>query len=76
MKVEIEDILEARNILWRINARWNNLEDIEWYYDGKKVEVTEEEIEEWKFTGLDNTDFGETYLLDRIHKEEEDNESV
>lgn len=74
MKVNIEDILDARNFLYSINAKWNKLEDIEWHYDGKKVDVSKEEIEEWKFTGLNNTDFGEMYLLDRIHKEQEDSQ--
>lgn len=71
MKVNIEDILDARNFLGSINSKWIGLEDIEWYYDGKKVEVSKEEIEEWKFTGLNNTDFGEDFLLGRIYRDEE-----
>lgn len=64
MKVDIEDILEQMNFMWRINGL-TKLENIEWYYDGEKVDVTDEELEEWKFTGLNNTDFAVTYLLDK-----------
>lgn len=64
MKVDIEDILEQMNFMWWINGL-TKLENIEWYYDGEKVDVTDEELEEWKFTGLNNTDFAVTYLLDK-----------
>lgn len=69
MKVEIEDILEIKNALWSIN-RVKDLSDIQWFYDGKLVDVQESDVDEWKFTGLNNVDFA-MWILDKIHEKEE-----
>lgn len=69
MKIDIEDVLEHLN--WRSSVNDRDISEIEWYRDGEKVDVSAEEIEEWRFTGLNNIDFVTFYLLDRIHKEEE-----
>jgi len=52
--VDVADIREAQGVLARINRV--QLQDIQWECDGKVIPVTPEEIEEWKFIGLNNTD--------------------
>lgn len=55
MKISIEEILEAQDRRTEINC--TAIEDIEWYLKGEKVNIPAETLEEWKFTGLSNTDF-------------------
>jgi hypothetical protein len=49
----------------RFRQRVNNasLEDIEWVRDGIIVPISQELIDEWNFTGLNNTDFALQYLI-------------
>ena len=54
-RIDIEHVLKIQAERFRINSL--NLKEIEWYEDGKKVEISPELIEEFKFTGLCNTDF-------------------
>lgn len=53
--VNIERILALKAELRRVNAV--ELRDIEFVYCGKPVAVDPQAIEEWRFTGLNNTDF-------------------
>jgi hypothetical protein len=55
MRVSVEDIIELRKRRQAINN--TPLEEIEWTRNGEVVEVTEEDVEGWKFTGLSNFDF-------------------
>ena len=55
MKINIEDILAAQTIRNQINKV--DIKDIEWYLDGEKISIPDETLEEWRFTGLSNTDF-------------------
>lgn len=55
MKLNIEDILDAQSTRNKINQM--DIKNIEWYLDGKKIFISDETLEEWKFTGLSNTDF-------------------
>jgi len=55
MRVDIEKIREMQEYRGQINEL--DLKDIEWYEKGKKIEHSSEEIEEFKFTGLNNIDF-------------------
>jgi len=55
MRVDIEHVLKIQAERFRINTL--NLKEIEWYENGKKVEISPELIEEFLFTGLCNTDF-------------------
>ncbi|MNF10291.1 hypothetical protein D3C80_2111850 [compost metagenome] len=70
MNLHIEDILEYEN--WKNSINRQKLEGINWYYDGEKVNIADEDvIETFKYTGLSNLDFA-FWLLDKIY--EEDNE--
>lgn len=55
MRVDIEDVFNNINE----RRRWNSpdLKEIEFFKDGKKVEVNTEQVEEWKYTGLSNEVF-------------------
>lgn len=55
MKVKIEDIRAMQDM----RAKINNIAlcEIEFYEDGKKVEINEEIIDDFEFTGLSNIDF-------------------
>lgn len=55
MKINIEEVLDAQSTRDQINRL--DIKDIEWYLDGEKVIIADETLEEWRFTGLSNTDF-------------------
>jgi hypothetical protein len=54
-KVNVEWVRAVKAELRRINAV--DLKDIEFVHCGKPVAVDPQAIEEWRFTGLNNTDF-------------------
>ena len=63
MRVDIEyvmHLIEERN---KINSL--NLEEVEFYFGDKKLDIPEEVIEEFMFTGLNNTDFIVTEYYER-----------
>lgn len=55
MKINIEEVLDAQSTRNQINRL--DIKDIEWYLDGEKVNISDETLEEWRFTGLSNTEF-------------------
>ena len=55
MKLNIEDILDAQSTRNQINRL--DIKNIEWYLNGEKITISDETLEEWRFTGLSNTDF-------------------
>lgn len=55
MKINIEEILEAQARRSEINS--TDIKDIEWYLGGQKLSIQSKTLEEWRFTGLSNTDF-------------------
>ena len=55
MKINIEEILDAQSTRNQINRL--DIKEIEWYLNGEKVTISDETLEEWRFTGLSNTDF-------------------
>jgi len=55
LRVNYEDLQEALNYISTINHR--GLAEIELYVDGKKIEITQEEIEKWKFIGLNDVEW-------------------
>lgn len=59
IRINVEEIraLDARRR--EINAI--NIRDIEWYENGKKLNYTEEQVNQWRFIGLCNTSFVEFY---------------
>lgn len=63
MKINIEDVLAAQAIRHEINNE--DINEIEWYQDGKKLNIPESVLESWRFTGLSNTDFV-NFCLDEI----------
>jgi len=56
MRVSVEEIMAMRARRKEINN--TPLEDIEWTQNGEVItDITPEEIEEWRFTGLSHADF-------------------
>ncbi len=55
MRIDVEDV--QQNATERLAFDRPDLCDIEFYYDGKKVAIPEKELEDFRFTGLVNTDF-------------------
>ena len=53
--INIEDVFENQKQRAFFNA--GDLENIDFYKDGKKVDVSTKEIDYWKCTGLNYTDF-------------------
>jgi hypothetical protein len=53
--VNIEDVWNMMKRRQRINHP--PLEEIEWYQNGKKVEINKDVMEHFAFTGLNNIDF-------------------
>jgi hypothetical protein len=58
MKVSVEYIKWLRSELKKINKV--KLRDIEFFENGMVLKHTDEELREFEFTGLNNTDFIET----------------
>ena len=55
MQVNIEDILRIKKERSQINKL--DFMTIEWYKDGKKLEIPDKDKEEFMYTGLSNFDF-------------------
>lgn len=62
MRVDVEHVLKLQAERKKINDL--DFDEIEWYKDGKKVEIDPEVKEEFKFTGLTNICFTEMYEED------------
>lgn len=54
-RIDVEYVKKIQAERKRINDL--ELKDIEWYENGKKLDIDPEVLEEFKFTGLCNTDF-------------------
>lgn len=55
MVITAEEIRELKERLRVINSY--HFEDIEFYEDEKRIEVSKEQIQNWKYVGLNNVDF-------------------
>jgi len=55
MRVDVEQVKKIQAERKKINDL--ELQDIEWYEDGKKVDIDPKVLAEFEFTGLCNTDF-------------------
>lgn len=51
-----------------------DLKEITWKHNGLVIQPTEKEIEQWKFTGLNNRDFAIFVLYDKIPKDKDEDE--
>jgi hypothetical protein len=60
MQVHIEKVLDLKRQLREINSI--PLKDIVWLKNGNKVECSQQDIEDFRFIGLSNTEFVEFYL--------------
>tara|TARA_Y100000310_G_scaffold307018_1_gene348752 strand:- start:34954 stop:35169 length:216 start_codon:yes stop_codon:yes gene_type:complete len=58
MRIDIEDILKLIEAKRKLNSL--DLKEIEFYENNKKVEIPEQIIKDWNFTGLSNIDFIDT----------------
>ena len=66
-KVSTEYILWLRNELKKINML--KIQDIEFFKDGMILECPKKIIDDFKFTGLNNTDFIELGLYNELDTE-------
>jgi len=66
MRVDLEEIIELEAKRLRINSV--DIEDIEFYENGEKLEIPLDVIQKWRFIGLNNMDFITTdyYLSEMI----------
>lgn len=56
VQISIKDIRKSKEFLSHVNSF--NLEDIQFLDEfGQPIEIDPETLEEWKFIGLNNTDF-------------------
>lgn len=69
MKTQI-DLNDVR-LLLRLKELINgdSLDNIEWYDSGVPVNVSYDDIDEWKFVGLSNLDFATVKLLKQEYDE-------
>jgi len=56
--IAIEDVQELQRKLAKINKL--DFQDIEWTSNGVPLVITDEDKEDWRFTGLSNTCFVES----------------
>lgn len=68
MKVDIERVRELKRELAEINIQ--QLEDIEWYEDGNPLVISKIMVDDWKYVGLNNTEFITTKYY--LREEEKD----
>ena len=61
MKVNFEYVRGLKSALDAINEM--PFEDIEWYEDGKHVEMSKRKSEAWLEDGMQNTDFPDQHYL-------------
>lgn len=52
MKVSVEELVDIKEIIKRVDS--TPLEELEIYKNGKRLEVSPETIDNWKFIGLSN----------------------
>lgn len=63
MKTQI-DLVDVRKLLeLKRFINGDSLDSIDWYDNGVKIEVPEDDIDEWKYTGLANLSFAELKLM-------------
>ena len=64
MKTQI-DLIDVRKLIeLKRHINGDSLDNIDWYDNGVKLVVADEDIDEWKYTGLNNLDFAEIKLMD------------
>ena len=65
MRVNIEEVIQLSKKRCKINGY--QFDKIEWYIGGKKLDIPQDLLEDWEFTGLNNIDFISTgyYKNDR-----------
>lgn len=62
MQVDLEKLFNAFVYLKQINSQ--NIHDIEWMLNGEVQKIDKSLLDQWKFTGLNNTDFSK-YAFDK-----------
>ena len=60
MQVHIEKVLDLKRQLREINSV--PIKEIIWLKNGSTIEYLQQDLEDFRFTGLSNTDFVEFYL--------------
>ncbi len=55
MRIDVEDIIKLERERSKINRP--DIRDIEFYSDGKPVDISEDERKDWLYIGLSNIDF-------------------
>jgi hypothetical protein len=55
IQIDIEDVRELMEARARINRV--DVGDIDFWFEGKRVTIPQEEADEWDFTGLNSVDF-------------------
>lgn len=60
MQVHIEKVLDLKRQLREINSV--PIKEIIWLKNGNKIEYLQQDLEDFRFTGLNNTDFVDFYL--------------
>jgi hypothetical protein len=61
-KIDLVDVRRLIELKRLING--DTLGNIDWYDNGVKLDVSIEEMDEWKFVGLSNLDFAQINLMD------------
>lgn len=60
MQVHIEKVLDLKRQLREINSV--PIKEIIWLKNGSRIEYLQDDLEEFRFTGLSNTDFVDFWL--------------
>jgi hypothetical protein len=55
VRIDIEDVFKLQEQRAEINK--GMVSEKEFYKNGKKVDIPKAELDEWDFTGLNNSDF-------------------
>lgn len=64
VRIDMEEVISIQKRTNEINE--TELNKIEFYYQNKKIDIDNEAVEEWRFTGMTNFGFARDFVMDRI----------
>lgn len=64
VRIDMEEIISIQNRINEINE--TELVKYDFYYQDKKIDLSDEEVKEWEFTGMTNFGFARDVVADKL----------
>ena len=65
MRIDIEEV--ERLVALRTHINRNNIEDVEWYKNGKKLNLSPDTLDFFKYSGMTVASLAEFYFLENVN---------